>query len=93
MVDLSKFTSNYKILIGVILFRITPCVIWIQSYIYIYNIFFCFIYLMKNILFSYKSIIYYYIYDGVSELINVIYNIQYFRLWCSHPFIYIYIYI
>ena len=48
---------------------------------------------MKNILFSYKSIIYYYIYDGVSELINVIYNIQYFRLWCSHPFIYIYIYI
>ena len=29
---------------------------------------------MNNILFRYKSIIYYYIYDGVSELINVIYN-------------------
>ena len=36
MVNLSKFTTNNKLLSGVILLRVTLSVTWTQLYIYIY---------------------------------------------------------
>ena len=36
MVKFSKYEFNNKLLDGIILLRVTPCVTWTQPYIYIY---------------------------------------------------------